>query len=73
MSYGKKEEYLHILEKQIRCRKARSQVTEEIRGHMEEQEAFYISEGMTREEAEEEAVKVYAHAVTDVLSMGGAL
>lgn len=57
MSYGKKEEYLHILEKQIRCRKARSQVAEEIRGHMEEQEAFYISEGMTREEAEEEAVK----------------
>ena len=65
MSYGKKEEYLHILEKQIRCRKARSQVAEEIRGHMEEQEAFYISEGMTREEAEEEAISLLEEAGED--------
>lgn len=57
MSYGKKEEYLKILEEQIRCRKARSQVLKEIRGHIEEQEAFYLGEGLTQEEAEEEAVK----------------
>ena len=44
MSYRKKEEYLKVLEEQIRCKKARSQVVEEIRGHMEEQEAFYLSE-----------------------------
>ncbi|MCI9616325.1 MAG: hypothetical protein HFG93_14485, partial [Dorea sp.] len=57
MSYRKKEEYLKVLEEQIRCKKARSQVVEEIRGHMEEQEAFYLSEGLTQEEAEEETVK----------------
>ncbi len=57
MNYRKKEEYLKVLEEQIRCRKARSRVAEEIRGHIEEQEAFYLSEGLTQEEAEEEAVK----------------
>lgn len=57
MSCRKKEEYLKVLEEQIRCRKARSQVVKEIRGHIEEQEAFYLSEGLTRKEAEEEAVK----------------
>ena len=57
MSYRKKEEYLRILTDQIRCKAARAQITEEVRGHIEEQEAFYISEGLEREEAEAEAVR----------------
>lgn len=57
MSHMKKEEYLRILAEQIRCRQARVQVTREIRSHIEEQEEVYLSEGLTREEAEAEAVK----------------
>lgn len=57
MSRMKKEEYLRILAEQIRCKQARAQVTQEIRSHIEEQEEFYISEGLAREEAEAEAVK----------------
>ena len=57
MSRMKKEEYLRILAEQIRCKQARTQVTQEIRSHIEEQEEFYISEGLAREEAEAEAVK----------------
>lgn len=53
----KKEEYIQALTEQIRCKKARSQVAREIRNHMEEQEDFYMSEGMTRDEAQAEAVK----------------
>lgn len=57
MSCGKKEEYVRILTEQIRCKQARSQVAQEIRSHIEEQENFYLSEGLDREEAEIEAVK----------------
>lgn len=57
MSRGKKEEYVRILTEQIRCKQARAQVAQEIRSHIEEQENFYLSEGLDREEAESEAVK----------------
>lgn len=57
MSPMKKEEYLRILAEQIRCKQARDEVLEEIRSHIEDQEGVYISEGLTREEAEEEAVR----------------
>ncbi len=53
----RKEEYIRILTEQIRCKKARSQVAREILNHMEEQEEFFVSEGMTRDEAQAEAVK----------------
>lgn len=53
----KKEEYLRILAEQIRCKQARAQVTQEIRSHIEEQEEFYISEGLNKEEAQAEAVR----------------
>lgn len=52
-----KEEYLRILEEQIRCKAARAQITAEIRDHIEEQEAFYLGEGLAKEEAEAEAVR----------------
>lgn len=53
----RKEEYIRILTEQIRCKKARNQVAREMLNHMEEQEEFYVSEGMTRDEAQAEAVK----------------
>ena len=57
MSRMKKEEYLKILTDQIRCKAARAQITEEVQGHIEEQEALFLSEGLEREEAEAEAVR----------------
>ena len=52
----RQEEYLQILTEQIRSKKARGAVSEEIRGHIEEQKAEFMSEGMERREAEEAAV-----------------
>lgn len=51
------EEYLTILTDQIRCRMARGAVREEIRCHIEDQTAPFLSEGMEQAEAEEAAVK----------------
>ena len=50
------EEYLEKLLLQIRCKKARPYISEEIRGHMEEQVRDNISNGMTAKEAETSAV-----------------
>lgn len=52
----KKEEYLGILKGQIRCKKARDPVAEEIEGHIEEQMQTFIKSGMSEQEAEEAAV-----------------
>lgn len=57
MSRIKKEEYLRILTEQIRCKQARAQVMQEIKSHIEEQEEFYLGEGLDKEAAEEEAVR----------------
>lgn len=51
------EEYLTILTDQIRCRMARGAVREEIRCHIEDQTAAFLSEGMEQAEAEEAAVR----------------
>ena len=51
------EEYLTILTDQIRCRMARKAVREEIRCHIEDQTAAFLSEGMEQAEAEEAAVR----------------
>ena len=50
------EEYIEKLISQIRCKKARSYVADEIRGHMEDQIADNEELGMSREEAEKNAV-----------------
>lgn len=50
-------EYLQILTEQIRSKKARSAVGEEIKGHIEEQKLEFMSEGMESQEAEEAAVR----------------
>lgn len=50
------ETYLEKLLSQIRCKKARPYIAEEIRDHMECQIEDNLSEGMTYEEAEKNAV-----------------
>lgn len=53
----RQEEYLQILTEQIRCKKARGAVAEEIKGHIEEQKIEFMSAGIERREAEEAAVR----------------
>ncbi len=50
------EEYLEKLLSQIRCKKARPYISDEIRKHMEDQIAENIAKGMTAKEAEINAV-----------------
>lgn len=50
------EEYLEKLLAQIRCKKARPYIAEEIRGHIESQIEDNIVSGMTNQEAEKNAV-----------------
>ena len=50
------EEYLEKLLAQIRCKKARPYIAEEIRGHIESQIEDNIASGMTDQEAEKNAV-----------------
>ena len=50
------EEYIEKLISQIRCKKARPYIAEEIRDHIEEQMAEYKENGMSDEEAEKNAV-----------------
>lgn len=59
----KKEEYLKILTDQIRCRMARKEVEDEIRGHIEDQTRDFLSEGMERDEAEAAAVREMGNPV----------
>ena len=49
------EEYLEKLLAQIRCKKARPYIAEEIRGHIESQIEDNIVSGMTDQEAEKNA------------------
>lgn len=49
--------YLHILEEQIRTKRARAMVLEEVEAHIEDQKTAFLAEGMTTTEAEEAAVR----------------
>ncbi|MBP3458653.1 MAG: FtsW/RodA/SpoVE family cell cycle protein [Lachnospiraceae bacterium] len=49
-------EYLDILSSQIRCKKARPMIVEEIENHIEDQAEAYKAEGMEEEKALEKAV-----------------
>lgn len=51
------EEFLDNLLSQIRCKKARPFISDEIKLHIEEQISENINSGMNREEAEREAIK----------------
>lgn len=50
-------EYLDILSEQIRCKKARPMIVEELENHIEDQAEAYRAEGMKEEEALDKAVK----------------
>ena len=50
------EEYLEKLISQIRCKKARPYILEEIKGHIEDQIQDNIAAGMTKEEAEKNPI-----------------
>lgn len=52
----RKEEYLDIVQDQIRCRRARESVRKELEGHIEDQIECYQSQGIAFREAEEMAV-----------------
>lgn len=53
----KTDEYLNALTDQIRYKKARSAVSDEIRSHIEDQTEAFIHEGIEEENAEKMAVK----------------
>lgn len=49
--FEKKDEYLELLKNQIRCRKAKNMVAEEIDRHIEDQRAAFIEEGYEETDA----------------------
>ncbi|MCM1157164.1 MAG: permease prefix domain 1-containing protein [Bacteroidales bacterium] len=53
----KAEEYLTLLTEQIRCKKAKAGVRDELLQHINDQKESLLKEGMTEEEAETEAVR----------------
>ena len=50
-------EYLDTVSEQIRCKKARIMVREELENHVQEQSDAYEADGMTPSEAKREAVR----------------
>lgn len=52
-----KEEYIKTLTDQIRCKMVRPKVARELGDHIEDQTRAFMSEGMSRQEAENAAVK----------------
>lgn len=50
------DEYLKTLLEQIRCKKARPYIRQELQDHIEDQIAENMHAGMDRERAEKEAV-----------------
>ena len=48
--------YLELVKEQIRCKRVRGAIGEELEAHMDEQKMDFMAEGMTETEAEEAAV-----------------
>ena len=65
----RREEYLHTLTEQIRCKMARGTIEQEINDHIEDQKAEFLSEGMSQTEAEEAAVREMGDPVEVGLEM----
>lgn len=63
------EEYLRIVTEQIRCRQARESVRDEMKGHLEDQMEECRKKGMSRQEAEEYAVKQMGDPVEAGISL----
>ena len=65
----RREEYLHTLTEQIRCKMARGTIEQEINDHIEDQKAEFLSEGMSQTEAEDAAFPVTSAPVEVGLGM----
>ena len=65
----RREEYLHILTEQIRCKMARATIEQEINDHIEDQKAEFLGEGMGQTEAEEAAIREMGDPVEVGLEM----
>lgn len=52
-----KEKYIETLLAQIREKRARASVRQEVEGHILDQESHYIEQGMPKEQAEERAIR----------------
>ena len=65
----RREEYLHILTEQIRCKMARGTIEQEINDHIEDQKAEFRGEGMGQTEAEEAAIREMGDPVEVGLEM----
>lgn len=63
------DEYLKTLLEQIRCRKARPYIRQELKNHMEDQIETNIHAGMDYESAEKEAVKAMGDPVETGISL----
>ena len=53
------DEYLKIVLEQIRCKKARPYIRQELQDHIEDQIEANVSAGLNRTDAEKEAVKIW--------------
>lgn len=63
------EEYLKILLEQIRCKKARPYIRQELQEHIEDQIEANVCAGMERERAEQEAVRDMGDPIEAGLSL----
>lgn len=63
------EEYLKVLLEQIRCKKARPHICQELKAHLEDQIAANISAGIDPESAEKAAVKDMGDPVETGISL----
>ena len=63
------DEYLNLLLEQIRCKKARPYIRQELQDHIEDQIDANVSAGMNRTDAEKEAVKDMGDPVEAGLSL----
>ena len=63
------DEYLKIVLEQIRCKKARPYIRQELQDHIEDQIEANISAGLNRTDAEKEAVKDMGDPVEAGLSL----
>ena len=64
-----KEEYIKTLTDQIRCKMVRPEVARELEDHIEDQTRAFMSEGMSRQEAESAAVKDMGNPVDTGVEM----
>ena len=63
------DEYLKIVLEQIRCKKARPYIRQELQDHIEDQIEANVSAGLNRTDAEKEAVKDMGDPVEAGLSL----